>query len=544
MAKNTPTFRKTTGSIAMTASYNTIVYDYYPMISIPDRPIYWDARYSLEWASGKVAYEHNNILSSGIGMSVVKILTKRVMGGELQYRPRERTDAAKKSTDKLKYIAENDLNFSLKTQTLISKGLAGGTSYFVLSPDMGELRLDTIGIDQAFCLFKGDKINNAKLFINYIDDNASGIGVGSRYFLIEERYYDKGKPYRVNQIYRSSLPQMQGSTQYFSFEWLEDKKTKANLEGSLDNLPDKIKKELELSEIEIGVKKELPFNDLGIYHFKNETTDLKHPNSKYGQPILSGAYDLLWAYDFAFSVLNRDLQVGRALTFIPTHLNGNQLLAQQMGDRELGNAYYEAKIQFPALFDDAFIKVPNSNSEYQKPETVQFDIRADKLKTSLDTIASMLANHVGISPMYLISNLNYQNETKTATEVASDMSETNLTVSNKRKLLSYPINKALDTIAYFYNLNPNHIEIIFPPLEEMNSNMKADYIVKLRGVGGMSDEMLVDQAYPQLSEGEKQEEVERLKQLRAEKNKVMDEKIKGDDKDDETENSEPDNKRR
>ena len=96
MAINTPTFRKSIGSKAMTSTYNTIVYDYFPMVSIPNRPIFWDSRYSQEWASGKVSYEHNKILSSGIGMTVIEILSKRILGGELVYKTGANTDVAKK----------------------------------------------------------------------------------------------------------------------------------------------------------------------------------------------------------------------------------------------------------------------------------------------------------------------------------------------------------------------------------------------------------------------------------------------------------------
>ena len=519
MAINTPTFRKSVGSAAMTATYNTIVYDYFPMITIPNRPIFWDARYSMEWATGKVAYEHAQLLSSGIGTTAVEILTRRIMGGQLKYKTAKNTDVAKKHTDMLKDICEKKLLLTDNTQTAAAKGLAGGTSYYVLNQRGDDLHLDTIGMDQAFCQITGQDVTHAKIFINFIDDNTTGIGSGSRYFLIEERYFDpkNQKPYKINQIYRSNLPQMQGSTQHFSFAWAEDKTTVANLEAGMDTLPENVVKEIERQNIVLGEKIRLPHDDLGIYMFKNTTTDLRHPNSKYGRPLLSSVYDLLWAYDFAFSVLARDLQVGRALTFIPTQMSGNQILSQKMGDKEQGNAYYEMKMEFPALFDDEFVKVPNTKMEYQKPSTVQFDIRADKIKTAMDTIATKIANQVGISPSYFLAMLNQQNETKTATEIASDMSETNLTVMNKRKLLTNALNKVLNSVAKFYGLDPRNSEITFPPLEEMNPNMIADVITKLRQVQGLSDEMLVQIAHPNLSEAEKEEEVTRLKKLKEEK---------------------------
>lgn len=548
MAINTPTFRKSIGSKAMTSTYNTIVYDYFPMVSIPNRPIFWDSRYSQEWASGKVSYEHNKILSSGIGMTVIEILSKRILGGELVYKTGANTDVAKKTTDFIKKKLY-ELDFHSAVETVDVKRLASGSSYFVLSPFGDEITLDAISMDQAFTTFRGNKIQETKLFINFYDDNVKGIGEGSRYFLIEHRYYKNGKPYTVNKIYRSTLPQMQGSTEVFSFSWRDDTSTKAEQLKANELLPYGVSEALKEKGILLNVEMKLPFKTLGVFHIKCTATDVRHPNSKYGRPLLSGAYDILWIYDFAYSILGKDLQTGRALTFIPTVMNGNNLLEQHLGDSELGNSYYNLKSNFPALFDDEFVKVPHTSMEYQAPTNIQFDIRSETIKTAMDDSATKLAHHVGISPSYLISMLNQQNETKTATEVASDMSETNLTVINKRRLLQVGINQLVNEVCSFYNKNGDDVYVTFPPLEEMNRTVTADYIVKLRGSDLMSDEMGIQYAYPELSEAEKQTEVARVKELRElKKEKENKEELDKEEKidkevvmEDESENTESDN---
>ena len=518
MALNTPTFRKATGSVAMTGTYNTIVYDYFPLVSIPNRPIYWDARYSMEWASGKVSYEHNQLLSSGIGMTAVELVSKRVLGGSLVFKKGKDTDVSKKNTDKIRKIC-CELNLDDNTEKLVLKGNAGGSSFYVLSPFGDGLVLDTIGIDQAFVSFAGDKVQEAKLFVNFYDDNANGIGRGARYFLIEHRYFKKGKPYTINRIYKSMLPRFQGSTAsgVFDYGWRDDTSNVAKEVKDTSLIPEDYLKYLEEEGIVLGEEILLPFKSLGVFHFKRTASDLRHPNSKYGRPLLSGCYDLLWSYDFAFSILTKDLQVGRALSFIPTPLNGNQLLSQQMGDKELGNAYYQYKIEYPSLFDDEYVKVPHMKMDDQMPSTVQFDIRSEKIKTAMDKIATMIANQIGISPTYFISMLNNTNETKTATEVASDMSETNLTVINQRRLLQGTINSLIDEICEFNGISKEDVYVTFSPLEELNKMMTADYIAKLRAVQGMSDETLVDIAYKDMTEAEKDEEVERLKAMRENK---------------------------
>lgn len=523
MAYNTPTFRKSTGSVAMTATYNTIVYDYFPLVSIPNRPIYWDARYSMEWASGKVSYEHNKLLSSGIGMTIVELVNKRVLGGELVFKTNKDTKTAKATTDFIRDICQK-LDFDGITDTVDSKGLAGGSAYYVLSQDGKDVRLDAIGIDQAFITFRGSKPYRAKLFVNYIDDNSKMDG--GRYFLIEDRYYnEEGKPCTMNKIYKSMIPSWEGAYsagQSFDYSWRDDTRTRA---VEVNTLPEHILEALDDDGIVLGVEVELPFKDLGVYHFKATSTDLRHPNSKYGRPILSGCYDLMWEYDYAFSLLAKEMQTGRPISFIPTPLNGNQMLSQQMGDKELGNAYYQFKLEYPALFDDEFVKIPHTKVEDQMPSTVQFDIRAEEIKTAMDKIATMIANQVGISPTYLISMLNNTNETKTATEVASDMSETNLTVLRIRRLLQKAINDVIDNICYFYNKSGDDVLVTFPPFEELNKTNTADYIVKLRSVDGMSDETLVNLAYRDMSEAEKDEEVKRLKELRENKEKQQSEKL-------------------
>lgn len=519
MAQNTPTFRKATGSMAMTGTYNTIVYDYFPLVSIPNRPIYWDARYSMEWASGKVSYEHNQLLSSGIGMTAVELVTKRVLGGSLVFKKGKDTETAGKNTDKIREIC-CDINLDDNTEKLVLKANAGGSAFYVLSPTPYGDRLDTIGIDQAFVSFVGDKVQRAKLFVNFYDDNYNGVGKGARYFLIEDRYFRNGSSYTMNRIYKSMLPRYEGaysSSTQFDYSWRDDTKTLANEIKEIQELPEEILKFLEDEGVVLYQEVKLPYKSLGVFHFKRTASDLRHPNSKYGRPLLSGCYDLLWSYDFAFSILTKDLQVGRALSFIPTPLNGNQMLAQQMGDKELGNAYYQYRLEFPALFDDEFVKIPHTSMADQMPSTVQFDIRAEKIKTAMDKIASMIANQIGISPTYFISMLNNTNETKTATEIASDMSETNLTVINQRRLLQTTINELIDEICYVNNINSKDVYVTFAPLEELNKMMTADYIAKLRAVDGMSDVTLVNIAYKDMSEAEKDEEVKRLKEMREEK---------------------------
>jgi hypothetical protein len=448
-------------------------------------------------------------------------VTKRVLGGSLVFKKGKDTDVAGKNTDKIRKIC-CDLNLDDNTEKLVLKGNAGGSAFYVLSPRGEGYTLDTIGIDQAFVSFAGDKVQRAKLFINFYDDNFRGLGGGARYFLIEDRYYRDGKPYTINSIYKSMLPRFEGAsdtTQMFDYTWRDDNKTRATKVDDYKDIPAEYLAFLEDEGIVLGLEVPLPFKTLGVFHFKRTANDLRHPNSKYGRPLLSGCYDLLWSYDFAFSILTKDLQVGRALSFIPTPLNGNQMLAQQMGDKELGNAYYQYRLEYPALFDDEFVKIPHTKMDDQMPSTVQFDIRSEKIRTAMDKIASMIANQIGISPTYFISMLNNTNETKTATEIASDMSETNLTVINQRRLLQTTINELIDELCYVTKVSPEDVFVTFAPLEELNKMMTADYIAKLRAVNGMSDETLVNIAYKDMSEAEKEEEVKRLKEMREEQNK-------------------------
>lgn len=538
MAVNTPTFRKTVGSVAMTATYNTIIYDYFPLVPIHNRPIYWDARYSMEWATGKVSYEHNHILSSGIGMTVIEILSKRILGGELVFKKGKDTEKASKTVDKVKKISYDHLSLNEKLDGGIKKALSGGSAYWSLQQTGDKLRLDVLNIDQVAPSFAGDDIYDAKIFINYFDNASEGVYGGYRYFLIERRYYDEnGVPTTKNTIYKSVLPQFIGANEQYNFSWRDEVKTEGRELEDLENgLPEHIKHKLEEDGIVLGVAVPLPFEDLGIYHIKATSADLRHPNSKFGRPVLSGCYDLMWSYDFAYSILNKDLYVGRPITFFPATMNGNMMMSQQMSDGELGNLFYQMKANMPSLFDDEFVSIPNVSNEYQHPTTVQFDIRAEQLKTAIDTLATMIAHNVGIQPQHLISVMQQQNETKTATEISSDTSETNLTILSHRRLIQNALNKLINAIAKFYNFDSEDVFITFPPLEDLNKTLTADMIVKLRSVGGMSVERLVDLISKDMSEAEKQEEVERIKN--EEKNKVdLENNLDNDRKEDENENN-------
>lgn len=534
MANRTPTFRNSVGSVAMQSTYNTIVFDYYPMVSIPDRPVFWDARYSQEWASGKVAYEHNKILSSGIGASVIKVLDKKILGSNLIYKKGKDTEKAKETVDFIRNKC-NELKFDQVVQSVDLKRLAGGSAYFVLNPDFkrNEVTLDAIGIDQAYVTFKGLNIDRARIFINFIDDNGGRSIGAARYYIIEDRYFKDGKPYAVNRIYKSVIPQMEGAysamdlpDSSFNYGWRDDKNTKAeDVTDMFGNgsavVSDYVKQALIDSGLIFGYEFPLPFKGLGIAHCKCTSTSLRHPNSKYGDPLLIDCYDLLWTYDYTFSILAKDVYVGRPITFIPDTINGNKVVKETTGDAQYAELFYERSQPVAALFDDEFVKVPNYDMEWQTPTTVQYDIRSEKLKIALDDIATQIAHNTGVEPQALISELRETNETKTAFEIANDTSIPNTTVLRKRALLLEAINEIVNEICYFYKKSADDVCVCFPPLEELNKTLTADYIVKLRSVKGMSDEMLVDMAYKELTEAEKQEEIDRIKQLKEEEKTEM-----------------------
>jgi hypothetical protein len=155
---------------------------------------------------------------------------------------------------------------------------------------------------------------------------------------------------------------------------------------------------------------------------------------------------------------------------------------------------------------------------------VQYDIRAEKIRIALDTIASNIAQCVGISPTQLIAETHQVNETKTAFEVQDETSVVNTNIIRKRQLLQIAINEVIDELCLFYNKSPKDVIVCFPPLEELNKTLMADYIVKLRSVNGMSDEMLVNLAYKDLTEAEKEEEVKKIKELKTEEKTFIEKK--------------------
>ena len=416
MAFNTPSFRDCSGSVAMKTTYNTIVYDYYPLVSLPDRPIFWDARYSQEWASGKVSYEHNKLLSSGIGNKVITMLDRRILGGNLIFKKGKDTTTSKNTVDFIRKKCQK-LDLDSATESLDLKRLAGGSSYFVMDVVKNDVVVTPIGIDQAYVTFVGDKPVDAKIFINFIDDASTKMA--SRYYIIEHRYFVDGKPKCINKIYKSSVPQTEGAYSTFDYSWRDDKTNRAtdvteSFASAGMNIPEHIVNFMKDSGLKFGYEFDLPFKGLGVIHCKASATSLKHPNSKYGDPVLANCYDLLWEYDYAFSILSKDLYVGRAMMFIPDMMNGNALLQGAATDTQLGELYYRSKLELPMLHGDEFVKLPNYDMEWQTPTSVQFDIRAEELRKAMDVIATNIAQNVGLEPSFLTSDVNQINETKTA----------------------------------------------------------------------------------------------------------------------------------
>lgn len=419
--------------------------DFYRMLPAPYLTFYqsW-VRQWLYWYDGYVPWIHggqNGLLSTSIGTTIVNRASDSVCGGGIMFaNARKPTSYIEKEGKRigsaLNFIA-NDWSiragFKARVKRAIKDAFAGGFSLIKLNKANGELWLDTLRADRFFITKTAQgKIDRCVCFLSLYDDMTYSNQQGERYYLVEERRYEKIGPFNTEipvveyKVYKSSTP-----IQYF---------TASNSDNSIkwEDLPKRVKTAFKRDyDFKINTPQAMNgFKNLGVYYLQGSDDISNVPQIGLGESLLANIMTYLYEYDFYNTCFNTDMYLARGRVILPKHMQSPQAAA--------GNQ--------PSGFDEFLYtqyQTNNTGGEEPKPEAIQFALRSQEWKEARNMLLECIATSIGISVSTLASYIQ-DGSNRTAREVSAEENATSLFVENARRRFEQPINELLHDVLRFY----------------------------------------------------------------------------------------------
>lgn len=414
--------------------------DFYTMLPAPYYPFYnnW-VRTWLYWYDGYVPWVHGGqygLLSTNVATMIVNRAADSVFGGNLMFAnartPSDYTEKDGKRIGKaMDFIANRwalDVDFKGKVKRAIKDAFAGGFSLLKLNNAGGKLWLDALRADRFYLDRTGDgqirKVVSILSFFNATTDRTGG----ERYGLVEERRYEQidftGKeiPVVEYKIYRTSV-----QIQYLS---VNDNFVK------WEDLPKAVKKAFkEQYSFDLNKPQAMNgFSDLGVYLLLGSDDVSNVPQIGLGESLLSNILTYLYEYDFYNTCFNTDMYLARGRVLVP------KFMQSPMAKTGAQNA---------GLDDFLYTKWETPNTDNQKPEAIQFALRAAEWKEARNMLLECIATTIGMSVSTLASYLN-DGSNRTAREVSAEENATTLFVENARRRFETPLNALLSDVLRFY----------------------------------------------------------------------------------------------
>lgn len=450
--------------------------DFYKMLPSPYYTFYnnW-VREWLRWYDGYVPWVHGGamgLLSTHIGTTLVNRTADSVFGGNLMFanarKPTVRIEKNGKSVGKALDFISNDFalatNLKGKIKSAIKNAYAGGFSLLKLNRLGGDLWLDSLRADRFYLDITGrGEIRKCVCFLSFYTATTNKNEDGRRYGLVEERRFEKvgmfGKevPVVEYKIYDTSVP-----IQYFT--------TSENYVG-YEQLPKSVREAFKQDyPFELNKPQALNgFEDLGVYLLKATDEISNVPQLNLGESLLSHILTYLYEYDFYNTCFNTDMYLARGRVLVPK--------AMQSPQAKNGN-------QNSGLDDFLYTKIETMNTDSQKPEPIQFALRADEWRNARNMLLESIATSIGISVSTLASYIS-DGSNRTAREVSAEESATTLFIENARRRFEKPLNDMLKAILRFYGY-VDDVEIRWTRSGMTNQTLLVDTLTKAVNAGLIS----------------------------------------------------------
>ena len=396
----------------------------------------------LYWYDGYVPWIHGGqygLLSTGIGTTIVNRASDCVFGGSIMFaNARKPTVRIPKEDGKtvgaaLEFIANKwatEVNFQGKAKRSVKDAFAGGFSLLKLNNAGGELWLDALRADRFYFekTGRGDLRKVVSVLSFYESTVPKDKGNRKRYCLIEERRYERLGPFGQEipvveyKMYDSSV-----QIQYLT---IRDNYVK------WEDLPKSVRSAFRADyDFPLNQPKALNgFRDLGCYLLLGSDDISNVPQLGLGESLLANILTYLYEYEFYNTCFNTDMYLARGRVLLPRSLQSPNAAS---GAQNSG-------------FDEfLYTKMELLNTDQQKPEAIQFELRSGDWKEARNILLESIATGIGISVSTLASYLNDASN-RTAREVSAEESATTLFVENARRRFEKPLNDMLKTVLRFY----------------------------------------------------------------------------------------------
>lgn len=445
----------------------------------------WD-----EWTRGFVLQLHKgDFFSVGMGKTVCDILTRECTKGRFrfdgQYRP---------AVDFVTTWAQASQFSNLVSEGFMNANRLGNNILRLNAvAEAGECYPSVHSVDRTFFEVNRKQGIIRARFLDYLSANTVD---GSNYYCIEDRVFFEGAPY-----YCVRILEQKGTVTNPTFDLYKKGLSK------LDFFTQSRFADL-YGDITPGKWYKLPFKTLGCYNWKNKETSVAiNSMPGFSESSVHTALDILYSIDYNWSMGQLDMYWGRTRVLVPKEMRTVKV-------REIHNGvdYSEAisaAINSP-LEDDLYTQLPGNTSidgKQPQPLFIQPDLRGEVHKYIRDADLELLAAKVGLSASTLANHLN-DNNGKTATEVTSETTTTDITVSTKRELAEVAINAMLKDVVEFYGLNSN-VEITWNDSLKGDGKSK-DEILREYEQGVMPIDEAIKRLHPELSQDEVDEWVRKL----------------------------------
>ena len=433
--------------LALTAVANQKIWqwtnnnEFYKLIPAPYYSFYnnW-VRTWLYWYDGFVPWVHGTqygLLSTSIGTTIVNRAADSVFGGNLMFAnartPTITVEKKGKQIGKaLDFISNDwalDTDFRSKVKRAVRDAFAGGFSLIKINCDGGELWVDNLRADRFYIEKTGRGQLRKVVSLLSVYDSMSQSGNERHYGLVEERRFEKigmfeeEVPVVEYKIYETSA-QIQNISTSDNFVPFEDLPKKVREAFKADFGTCKLNKPIAMNG----------FKTLGCYLLKGSDDISNVPQIGLGESLLANITTYLYEYDFYNTCFNTDMYLARGRVLVPKALQSPQA---KTGAQNTG------------LDDFIYTKVETMSTDQQKPEAIQFELRASEWKEARNMLLESIATSIGISVSTLASYLS-DGSNRTAREISAEESATTLFIENARRRLEKPLNDLISDVLRFY----------------------------------------------------------------------------------------------
>lgn len=392
----------------------------------------------LTYSVGSSDLSVNSGIKMNIGYTIIKNAVGLITSGKIMY------EGDNAGCHILSDHWQAAVGFPTVYHGLVHNLLSCGTTVLKLNIDAnGRCFPSTIRADRYYATTddNGD-IVNIVFFNSFLSSEKYGQGVEASYWLVEERYWKKGK-----RFIRYKVQTKSGVAGHEVLPSIYD----AGIPEK--NLPDNVKDILKRRNIKVNKEIPLDFRDgLGCWLIRLTADNSCVPGLAMGDPLLYGVLDLLWATDVVFSGTLTDVLNGRGKILVPKKYLSTirDFVTTQSRTATNVTEFSQRLIKMmedSGDDDDGMVYVTTEHDKDFTPQSVQFTIRSQEYGGMLELYLRQIVSACGFAPTSIFPFLK-DDSNKTATEVTADENLTRNTIMSIHHILETPLNRLVNEVVW------------------------------------------------------------------------------------------------